>query len=216
KTRDDLIQNLNRQLGNFRRSCNSFDEGHLGEAERMAAHIYTLCHDGAHRSRSKSLLGLLRIKKSLELFDTGLPPKETGVARMGPPMLMFNLNPDGKIVWGAPLEEAKGKWISFGKWWEGSVYRNQSGKVLTRKNLVFSMRSQDGGAHVDDNYKDREYHSFVKFGDHVAQSADGSISINTQGDNLKDLHLHVMRQMSWEVLHSLEKDTVASAMILPE
>jgi hypothetical protein len=49
------------------------------------------------------------------------------------------------------------EWLSFSKWWEEEIFRIPSGQKLSRKNLVFAMRSQDGGAHVDEEIRDADY-----------------------------------------------------------
>ena len=102
--------------------------------------------------------------------------------------------------------------IKLSKWWEGSVYRNAAGNDLSRKNLVFCLRSQDGGSHVDADHKNEEYFRFLKYGDHVSSSADGSISVYTSG-NTSVLALQTVRQIAWELSQAIAENDDASRLL---
>lgn len=39
--------------------------------------------------------------------------------------------------------------MDFADWWTQPVFVDQSGRKLTRKDLVMTAANQDGGAHVD-------------------------------------------------------------------
>lgn len=214
RPRTELVAKLKSQVSNFRRSSSAFDDGAFEEAERLASCVYVLLHDGLN-SRSKSLMGQLGLKSRLRFPDTSylkLPP-EPGVAVAGPPLLWLGAR-DGVYQYGAPLGGTDGKMkdrmprIAFSKWWEADVYRNSRGNSLSRKNLVFFMRSQDGGAHIDDHIRDEGYYRFLTFGDHEARSPDGRLAALSGGAgyDVSKLHFLTMRQIAWEVETAMLED----------
>jgi hypothetical protein len=86
KTRDEIEDELKRQIRNMSRSMDAFDRGALEEAERLASSVYILLHDGS--GRQKSLLEQLGLKSGLQMVDSSLPPdSDPHVATLGPPLL---------------------------------------------------------------------------------------------------------------------------------
>jgi len=93
------------------------------------------------------------------------------------------------------------RWLSFGKWWEEPVIRDAKRRLLSRKNLVFSLRNQDGGAHFDTELTDPVYRGIAK---------ENSVpwmflSEGNKPRPLVDLHLATMRQIGWEMQASLKR-----------
>lgn len=62
QSKSELLEHLNEQLEFLKASALSFDNGFLGEAKRLVVTIRVLLHDAQN---SKSLLGLLKMKKGL-------------------------------------------------------------------------------------------------------------------------------------------------------
>lgn len=210
KTRSELLDALQRQLRNMERSFAAFDDGATEEAERIASGVYILCHDGVGSSKSKSLLGLLNFKAGLRLPDTmSLRSTERGVVTMGPPLLAI-WGPDTEMCYRAPLALRADIMARrpFSKWWDDIVFETEQGQKLSRKNLIFRVRTHDGGAHVDDNIKDSTYLNFVQTGNHVSYNEARTLAVFSAGGNVsvKDAHLHSVRQIGCELITAIDED----------
>ena len=209
KTALELEEALKRQVANMRRSLAAFDEGALEEAERIASAIYIICHDSPTKKRlqQKSLLTQVGLKNSMGFTDTAHGKNaDPGIATLGPPLLAI-FNDINGIRYVAPGAFPSHRQIAYSRWAEGEVYQNISGKSLTRKNLIFYLRSQDGGAHVDDHRRDEAYYRFVKFGDHVSWNAEKTFSINATSPQIDTTTVHWLttRQIGAEIDDSLKR-----------
>lgn len=201
KTEDDLRKALDRQISNMRRSMAAYDEGAIEEAERLAQSCYVLLQDGGG---SRSLLGQLGLKRALTFpnSEIKLPdPPSGGELMRAPPLTVLQLGPEGTRI--APLCQIGMNldglpWLKFGKWWEQIIYTTSKGLKLKRMNLVFSMRNQDGGGHVDSKIDNESYH-WLGF------DLDPRIRITTEGSNqpVTGAHWATMRQTAWEVDQAL-------------
>ena len=207
KSDEEMAGALNRQIVHLRTSSVSFDAGNLAEAERLAAVIYILCHDGGKNSRS--LLAQIGIRDTMKFPDTGSwPPLENGAIHADPPLVALNMGEDGTLSYVAPFGDAsRMNKLAFSRWWEQKIYTSRSNTLnLSRKNLVFSMRTQDGGAHVDDTLKSEAYYRFSRIGDHETWNKEMTFSVFSakNGDiPLQNGHLFTMRQMAWELDQAL-------------
>ena len=79
-----------------------------------------------------------------------------------------------------------------------SIYREPSGRSLSRKNLVFAMRNQDGGGHYDpylddDIYAGMSRRNGIKI---TAGSEEGALEWSVKP------HHATMRQIAWEILQT--------------
>ncbi len=147
QSKDELQQHLKDTVEALELSSNSYDEGHEGEAKRLAAAIRVLVHD---TDSSKSLLGQLG-QKAINFYDTSIPcpPKEiltySGIIGM-------NITRQG-VKYLAPLDflppESPPRWISFEEWWDAIIFIDQKGNKTSRKDLILAVANKDGGAHVD-------------------------------------------------------------------
>jgi hypothetical protein len=79
-----------------------------------------------------------------------------------------------------------------GKWYSEAVFFTGNGKALSRKNLIFSLRNQMGGSHVDPTIKDEG-----NVTDDIAPFAAMS------GGAVPNGHFATMRQIAWELDASL-------------
>ena len=131
---------------------------------------------------------------------------DPGIATVGPPLLSIFVDDNG-IRYVPPGVFPRHPQTTYSKWAEGEVYQNISGKSLTRKNLIFYLRSQDGGAHVDDHRRDEAYYRFVKFGDHVSWNPAKTFSVNATSPAIDTTTVHWLttRQSGAEIDDSLKR-----------
>ncbi|RDC60946.1 hypothetical protein HME9302_02163 [Alteripontixanthobacter maritimus] len=200
RSKEELLESLVRQIANMRRSALAFDNGAMEEAERLASSVYILCADG---SQQKSLLRVLNMRSRERFPDTGYRSKGMKIA-FGPPLLCL-WKEDGKLSYKPPLEGFRTcEFLRFGKWWEQSVFTNEHGRAISRRELTFYIRSTDGGAHVDKAHANTEYHDFSKNGGHVTWSEDkkfySQLSVPQQ-----NTHWQTMRQITWELDYVIKR-----------
>ena len=143
-TNQELVEHLEEQLGFLRRSADAYDEGHHGEAKRMAVTIRILVHD---TGASASLLGQLdRLGGSF--FSTAAPHQPENISTHGG--LVFHAGEGSEARYVAMLDVVPYKdWLPFKAWWEEPVFVDDQRVTLTRRDLVLTAANQDGGAHVD-------------------------------------------------------------------
>jgi hypothetical protein len=200
RTKSELIRALENQLRFLQTSAAAYDAGNETESVRMATAAYVLLHDGGRRN--KSILTQLGKRGSLRFVASGhginpdnlftqLPLLMVGVSSEGPKAQYLPLLDQGPV---APRA------LQFGRWWEDIVYQSQTGKTLTRKSLIMSLRDQDGGGHFDEELSDEAYISAADRSTvGLLISIDGRVQMPEIGP-----HLATMRQIAWEIDHSLQ------------
>jgi len=206
KTQDELETELFEQMAAFRSSLSSFDAGNHWEAKRIAASVYILCFDGT--GRTKSLLGMLGHKAAMHCLSSKHDPETAymEVAFVTPPTSLLMMRSDGGPMAYHPafdynIKNLPPKFVSFTKWWEEHIFHPATGVSLTRKNIVFSARTQDGGAHVDDHLTDLNYRLLRTVGQQNI-----TVSVNGQtGGPPGNLVWPILRQIGWELDESLKK-----------
>lgn len=197
KTEQELQDALKRQVSHLCRSAQLFDEGSLEEAERLAASIYILVHDGW--KKTKSLLGQLKLLDKIFFIDSSTPVnpsafyQSNSMCSMGCSELGWEFFPK--------LDSDDGPTrllVKFGKWWNQEIYSTAAGLRFTRKNLVFALRMQDGGGHVDERVTDKAYHW-------LATKGDDNLNVfhPTGNQTIRNGHWATMRQIAWEVDNTL-------------
>jgi hypothetical protein len=89
-------------------------------------------------------------------------------------------------------------YMPFSKWWTEIIYI-QDAIEISRKSLVLSAANQDGGAHVDHELDD-SYKFLSEDGSYLTAYIEksGSTSIHKS----EDVHLALLRQISFELLNS--------------
>lgn len=213
------------QIRFLRASCEAYDGGFRPEAKRIASAAYILLHDGGQQ---KSLLRRIGLRDSLRFISSSDPRcgYETYVplATWSIPDEGGHFIPDFEII-----KEARSrlKRESYSSWIEGKMFVNKSGKELSRKNLMFSLRNQDGGGHVDDKLRNKSYRWLMMRGsDNQRVPRQGGFSylwdpaknpsalvdgrLDTSkcvmlGDFVKDGHLAIMRAIGWEISETLSE-----------
>jgi len=214
-----LSQELREQAQELRARCVAFDAGTSWESKSIATSIYKLVHDGPRQT--KSLLGLLGLKTQVDYLSTARafePPRrvQTGpntfkvtVEKRMPPLVRLNMR-EGDWSWEAPLDSAKVRHdLSFYKWWDEVIFTDSGGRDLTRKNIVHSMRSQDGGAHVDEHLGDEAYYWLKTDADpglrSIAVQAPSLVGPPRPARAIPNGHRATIRQIGWELDETLKR-----------
>ncbi len=173
-------------------SGQAYDSGKIWEAKRLATTVYTLLHDG--KRRTCSVLTQLGRRRAIQYFSTsrGLeayPRVALCQIKMSQDKKEYvphcHLNMD--FPWFS--------WKSFDDWWEEKVFETTDGRILTRKNVVFSIRDTDGGSHFDSEWGDEAYQILATVNDSQVTCANKPIPF---------AHLATMRQIAWELERSLQ------------
>jgi hypothetical protein len=209
RTTNEIINELQDQLAALRASTKGYDEGHRWESKRLATVAYTLLHDGT--GRTKSLLGQIGWRNKIKYLDS-VDATHHEALRNGlegnflpfSPLTIFiyNLDTDDGNV--APRLEngfhgkIKSTSKSFSDWYEGTVYISSDGIKFSRKNLIFSMRSQDGGAHYDSEIRNDAYRELSTVWTKKLRMG------TTNGFNEPQAHFAAMRQIAWEIDESVK------------
>lgn len=207
KTKVELEKELQEQIEALRDSAAAYDSSKLWEAKRLAGTAYILVHDSGKNSRS--LLTQLGLKDMLYTSTVG--PSDSPL-----PLGTIQINiPAGTCTYAPFLDAAPMmQSLKFSKWYKERVFVTGTGKPLSRMNLIFALRNQMGGGHVDPEIKDEAFH-WLATGDHKISvgpvtDAEGNIVEDNSGlfgaleeGNVPNGHLATMRQIAWELDHSL-------------
>jgi hypothetical protein len=197
-TREQLLLQFEEQVKFLQASAEAYDSGTHAEAKRMAATIRILVHDTYGSTRS--LLGQLGLK-TIQFYDGGLEidPQNliptTGLTgmRMGPEGAQWvprSLMPPGFSTLG---------FVNFERWWTRPIIMDDEKITISRQQLVLTMADQDGGAHVDPALE-RTYARLSR-----QNSIGWTINGPSESKPFDGVELASVRQVTWEVLHSLEE-----------
>lgn len=199
KTRSELILAFRDQMNFLVASCKSYDNGNLSEARRIANAVYILLFDGSGSGRnSRSLFSSLGYKNSIKLISTASPIDYDNAFRE---FALASLGGNGfEPNYRFPTHVLRNDKMSHGCWWEQIIYKADGftdQATMSRKNLLFHLRSQDGGSHVDTKVKSKSYYD-------LAFKGGGWCGYDASG-NLVQLHPHLamMRQIGYEVEYSV-------------
>ncbi len=221
KSRTEIEQELTDQVQALRSSAAGYDNGNIWEAKRLASSLYILLHDGT--GRTKSLLGMLGLKNLP--FLSSVPDDILGTSigafggkilfRDATPLLMIRLSSEDACY--APVlgEGPRGRLLksfSFSKWYEEGLFYPDSRIKLSRKNVIFTARSQDGGAHVDQSISDPSYRDFSVNGDpniKAFRDTGAQMSPASSGVAIKGGTWAIIRQLTWEIDETLKSAGVA-------
>ena len=206
RTRAELKQDLREQYEALLASSASYDAGNRWEAKRLATAIYNLVHDGGRQTRS--ILTQLGVRDILPLLSSVKPPDKPGTFTMSIAngMCAVGSGPEGQIYVPVLAHAFNKRQIRFKEWWGETIYENTRGQEITRMNLVSSLRSKDGGSHVDAVIPDSAYLGLRSGKETPVICIPG----NRSSFNLSEAipiqlgHLAIMRQISYEMITSLE------------
>lgn len=208
---------LKRNVGFVRRSCDLYDQGHAEEAIRIATALRVLLHDTRN---SKSLLSHLKVKNVIKLNSSCHPPPPSVIMFEGMGRLTMEVSGhDVSRQLDPVLDEDAHKHtpVPIEQWWEMPVYvqnrlvKNSSGQDevvqthLRRKDIILAAANKDGGAHVDEklepNYE--RLAASGALGMYMSQVTVGDGTV-VNLPPLQDAHLVYLRQMGYEVLNSFD------------
>jgi len=198
RSKQELLTALKEQLAALKGSSKAYDAGEQWEAKRLATTAYTLLHDGS--GRTKSLLSQLGILDQMKFLASAPPINPDNLASDFPlVMIRMKVNPASAkylplLGDGPPLGER----LPFADWWTQIILKDQRGLSLTRKDLVLTLRDQEGGSHFDKELTNPAYIS----------AKDGNMGwtlVTPKGDQSIDPgpQFATMRQIAWELEQSI-------------
>ena len=172
-----------------------YDQGKPAESKRIATVIRTLTHD---TNTSKSLLGQMQLKKKMLFLSTSQKFDNTNLLSQ---QCLVYMNLDSKGGRFYPLLDNSNKhWIDYVYWNNEIVISDKKNNLYRRKQLIQLLANKDGGAHVDS-----------EISDDLAELKDPNLSgwvfcrPDGKENPLENVILASMRQMAYEILHSLFK-----------
>jgi hypothetical protein len=197
KPRSEVVEHYNNCRSAIEASCRSYDAGNDWEAARLATSIYALIHDGGKNSRS--ILTQLGLRSTMRFVSYSVPPDKRNLLP-STPLVLTRVGPDGGKHFPVLDQGPRGpKLIQVRTWWELESVFSYQGNLLSRRRLVFSLRSQDGGAHVDRSLTDIEYVSMKHTAPALVFSRPPS-----PPEIIRGVELATMRHVAFEVLKSLD------------
>ena len=212
RTPKELRTELDNQLAALQASCDGYDSGNLWEGPRIATIIYTLVNDG--HSRTVSLLTQLKMRNLIEFLSYSVP-RDPNSLTATTPLCVFQISAeDGHlprscyvpVMDDGPVDTPKR--LKFRDWWKEPIFENRNGQQLSRMNLTFALRSQDGGSHYDQELPFSPYLELKESGMGFYQEDDW-IVLDLKGrqpsgtDIPTNAHLATIRQIAFELQRSL-------------
>ncbi|KXP14692.1 hypothetical protein [Tsukamurella pseudospumae] len=210
RTRDQLLEAFEQQIGFLERSNAWFDQGHIDEAIRMATPLRVLFHDTA---QSHALLDQLAFPEPLTWIDTaGMPDPNNLLSVWGLVQTGIDIG-ERRPTFRAPLGDRppsqiitktmrlpRGSRILREFWWEEPVIRDSEGTEFSRQELVLTVANKEGGAHVDPKIKNTY--------DKLANS--NSMGWTYRDGDRDEVPLsspvpYALRQISYEVVESVNQ-----------
>jgi hypothetical protein len=213
KSRSDLEIELHEQLQALRASAAAYDAGNLWEAKRLAVTAFILVEDAGRKQQS--LLTQLNLKQSIQFTSTVKPAD----ANSPLPLCIINVDmPNGTFTYSPFLHEhsTHRTALKFSRWYSEPVFGIEGGKKLSRKNLIYALRNQMGGGHVDDHIKDEAVHWLTRGAHKIEcdggwQDEDGKVLNEVpfakpmQSGSVPNGHLATMRQIAWELDYTISQ-----------
>ncbi len=158
KTPDELRRNFRHAFEALELSSKAYDEGHKGEAARLAGVIYVYVHD--YGRNNVSLLTHVG-RKSIPFCNTARPINPRNKLTEAP-LTLLNLSsaPPSEAALneevyvprlGQPTNVTEPE-LKFTAWWEAGILKDKKNRILTRKNLITFMRHNEGGGHVSGTF----------------------------------------------------------------
>lgn len=139
-SRDELIDHWNEHLDFIRNSAEQFDNGKTSEAKRLATSLRVLFHE---TSQSHSLLHQTGNQNSILVLSSVHPYVSANLSSYWG---LLKISGDQYVP--VISESTSTKFLSFDDWWNEIILDDKE-SVFTRKDVVWYVANQDGGAHVD-------------------------------------------------------------------
>lgn len=146
----DLIKEFEEQIHNLTLLNTLYDQGHETIAKDIAVRLRVLLFSGEGRSRSKSLLSLLKLEH-VPFADYSAPYNSKNIlTHHGLVGLRFEQK--GTVYYpvlhNLPIPR---RLDNYENWWKKRiVFKGDDGVTFTRKSFVLELADTDGGAHVDE------------------------------------------------------------------
>ncbi len=190
---EELKQALVTQRGFLAASCKAYDDGNRREAFRIATVIHTLVHD--YGEKTKSVLRQLGVKGKMRFVASAPPASPENIAR-STMLVWLRIQGDGTAEFVPILDNSPHplRSLQFDQWWTEIVMQDGPFR-LSRKNLVFALRNQEGGAHFDDDLPNPNY---VRFSQEQI-STPFVTSFAKAPTPVLGAELATMRQIAWEL-----------------
>jgi hypothetical protein len=175
RTRPEIIAKFTEQMSLLDSACAGYDSGHEAQSLWIATCLWTMLYDGKPHKKNRgttSLLTQLGLRDSLQYVSTGWVPSQHNYAPQMP-LISVDMASNRHV----PVLCTSGQFLSYGSevrqlihfliWWEkNDVIRVSTESAvfstLNRRELLFILRSQDGGAHVDETIGNQSYISLSK------------------------------------------------------
>lgn len=198
REKGEVEQELRNQLAALEASCSGYDSANFWEGPRIATGIYNIVNDG--RKQGVSILSQLGIKSKM-LFISYSTPQMPGNLLSWIPLCMIRLSSE-KVEYVPQLDKGPDQpiWVSFREWWQEAVFENAKGQKLSRMNLVFALRSQDGGSHFDSELPITPYLELKEKGGGF-QFGDGDLA--EAAKFIPNAHLATVRHIAFELQQSI-------------
>jgi len=143
-------------------SCTAYDIGDHSEALRLATCVYTIVHDG---SKIRSIMSQLGIKETHIFFATNIKDGRTVLHiadRYTPLVELERLYVPPQFVPLCTFFQNRNAYfgvrgLTFDEWWNKDIIFFDGPSRLTRRQLVFTLRNQEGGGHFDEEVRNPNF-----------------------------------------------------------
>ena len=157
QTKEDLHAQFADQTKFIQRSIQYYDDGDHSEAKRIAVSLRILFNETRN---SRSLLSLLGLENKLLLWSSGGLYTPSNLLSS---WTLLSMSISGaKQIFQPLLDDNLGStfYLDFDDWWNEVIFDDKNSQ-LTRRDIVRIVANQDGGAHVDPEFKE-EYSNLVR------------------------------------------------------
>lgn len=200
RSKAELEDALREQIALLVNACSSYDKGFEAIGKHIAVILRVLLHN---TNSSKALFDQLGFR-NIKYYDTaGVVDPENLMTSCKLVSMHIESVVGGKYIPkfefdSEPKEYTK---ISFAKWWNNPVYKDQSNNFMHRRDLILNVANTDGGGHVDPGL-DELYYTFSK------KNSLGWVFTNGKIENVFDgkPELVCMRQIAFEIILTLKDE----------
>jgi hypothetical protein len=162
RSRQELLDALAVQRRHLAASCAAYDAGDHSEALRLATCVYNIVHDGG---KIRSIMTQLGIKEKHLFFASNVKDGADVHAladRYTPLVELERLYIQPEFVALCTYFQNRNAWfgvrgLPFERWWNRDIIFFHGPLCLTRRQLVFTLRNQEGGSHFDQEVRNPNF-----------------------------------------------------------
>ena len=177
-------------------SCAGYDAGDHSEALRLATCVFNLVHDSGS---NRSIMGQFGIKDRHMFLATNVRDgaKLPVIVHRFTPLVEFErVSARPHFVPLVTYFQNRNAYfpvrnLSFDAWWNKDIIFVEGSHRMTRRQLVFALRNQEGGSHYDDEVRNPNFHPLKR----PVMMVTPGLGFGLMGD----LELASMRQIAEEV-----------------